>query len=100
MEAFIARHKPCNFHARVDAELLNQGGPAQWRTASGELIPGHPWQAWTTPLVTCSACGRALIAQRLQARTVESVRCDARCTSAKGHSCDCSCGGANHGQAA
>lgn len=23
--------------------------------------------------------------------------CDSRCTSAKGHTCDCSCGGANHG---
>jgi hypothetical protein len=25
--------------------------------------------------------------------------CDARCTSARGHSCECSCGGANHGKA-
>jgi hypothetical protein len=24
-------------------------------------------------------------------------KCDARCRSAKGHSCECSCGGKNHG---
>ncbi len=33
----------------------------------------------------------------LAARFVESVACDARCTSARGPKCDCSCGGANHG---
>lgn len=25
-------------------------------------------------------------------------KCDARCRHAKGHSCECSCGGANHGR--
>lgn len=25
-------------------------------------------------------------------------KCDARCQHAKGHSCECSCGGANHGK--
>jgi hypothetical protein len=29
---------------------------------------------------------------------VETVRCDARCQNARGASCDCSCGGANHGR--
>ena len=24
-------------------------------------------------------------------------KCDARCTGAKGHNCECQCGGANHG---
>lgn len=27
-------------------------------------------------------------------------KCDARCLNAKGHSCECSCGGANHGKGA
>jgi hypothetical protein len=26
--------------------------------------------------------------------------CDARCTNARGHNCECSCGGKNHGMAA
>lgn len=25
-------------------------------------------------------------------------KCDARCMNAKGHNCECSCGGANHGK--
>jgi hypothetical protein len=39
-------------------------------------------------------------------RTIEYKRnpslhkCDARCQHAKGHSCECSCGGKNHGKAA
>jgi hypothetical protein len=27
-------------------------------------------------------------------------KCDARCQSAKGHDCECQCGGKNHGEAA
>jgi hypothetical protein len=38
----------------------------------------------------------------LQFRAIEGVvtecPCDARCTGAKGHTCECSCGGANHGR--
>lgn len=33
----------------------------------------------------------------LNGRTVEAIKCDARCTGATGPKCDCSCGGANHG---
>jgi hypothetical protein len=32
-------------------------------------------------------------------RYSENRKCDARCTNATGPSCDCSCGGANHGAA-
>lgn len=30
--------------------------------------------------------------------TVTEEPCDARCTNAKGHLCECSCGGKNHGK--
>lgn len=42
---------------------------------------------------------RALYLQfdRVKGFTVPSVPCDARCTGARGHNCECSCGGANHG---
>jgi len=33
----------------------------------------------------------------LRGRTVETIKCDARCMNATGANCDCSCGGANHG---
>lgn len=40
--------------------------------------------------------------RRLAIRKIQAVRndtkCDARCTSAKGFQCECSCGGENHGK--
>jgi hypothetical protein len=35
--------------------------------------------------------------QLLRGRVVATITCDARCTTARGPKCDCSCGGANHG---
>jgi len=35
----------------------------------------------------------------IEAHKHETVKCDSRCTHAKGHTCDCSCGGENHGMA-
>lgn len=34
---------------------------------------------------------------RVQGRYVAEIKCDGRCMGAKGHNCECSCGGANHG---
>lgn len=48
----------------------------------------------------CRNCGKAMDYGILQGHLRPEVKCDARCTSARGHSCDCSCGGANHGVAA
>jgi hypothetical protein len=44
----------------------------------------------------CPTCNRAMEYGTLEARLVPEHKCDARCTSARGHSCECSCGGANH----
>lgn len=51
------------------------------------------------PEVYCVAHGRRvgwLTANEIKG-TVTDCPCDGRCTSARGHSCECSCGGANHG---
>ena len=45
----------------------------------------------------CADCGRAMDWGYLQAYTVPEVKCDARCTNARGFKCDCSCGGEHHG---
>jgi hypothetical protein len=46
----------------------------------------------------CPRCG----AHHWNAKRVEGfvtdTKCDARCQGAKGHMCECSCGGKNHGQ--
>lgn len=54
------------------------------------------------PAAICSHCdGRLSYMGRVQrARLVvteDVCKCDGRCTFARGPSCDCSCGGANHG---
>lgn len=45
----------------------------------------------------CREHRRYVIWERIEGKVSEHV-CDARCTSAKGHNCECSCGGANHGK--
>lgn len=42
-------------------------------------------------------CGSVGIAKGLQVIVREEKTCGGRCTSAFGPSCDCSCGGKNHG---
>jgi hypothetical protein len=37
---------------------------------------------------------------KLKAIVNVAHKCDARCTSARGHNCECACGGAMHGVAA
>jgi hypothetical protein len=44
------------------------------------------------------ACGRQFGFASVVGRTTDH-ECDARCMSATGHLCECSCGGANHGAA-
>ena len=46
----------------------------------------------------CPNCGRGMTWGFLQGFKVDTVLCDARCTSARGFRCDCSCGGENHGK--
>lgn len=46
----------------------------------------------------CPNCHRQMKWGWLDAHKVDDVPCDARCTGARGHSCECSCGGENHGK--
>jgi len=48
---------------------------------------------------TC-ACGGTYRQRAIKATYRRDVPCDSRCTGAKGHVCECSCSGANHGTAA
>jgi hypothetical protein len=42
-------------------------------------------------------CGRRVLLCQVEGRVSDTVLCDERCTSARGHKCECSCGGLNHG---
>lgn len=58
-----------------------------WRDESGRIF------------CRCDACGGAFYMSRVIGRYVSHVKCDARCESAIGHTCECACGGKNHGAA-
>lgn len=45
----------------------------------------------------CPACNKDLYAEVIKA-TVTAAKCGAKCLHSKGPTCDCSCGGANHGR--
>lgn len=47
--------------------------------------------------VACRGCGKAKYAKRVIGKLKPDHKCDARCLSATGHSCECACGGKNHG---
>ena len=53
------------------------------------------------PRLKCSACGVGRMTGRAIEGTLNpAVKCGAKCTHAKGHVCECECGGANHGKGA
>ena len=47
--------------------------------------------------VTCPSCGKVNVLRQVFGSVKLSKKCDARCTNARGHDCECSCGGENHG---
>ena len=74
---WIARCPKCKAHARIEAGT---------RTA-----------IWNKrPAVACT-CGASMSAKPLDGRVSEAHKCGARCLASKGHVCECSCGGKNHG---
>jgi hypothetical protein len=62
------------------------------------LTAGTTVEMWNSkPLVRC--CGSQMTCKRLKG-SVSDHECGSRCLSSKGHVCECSCGGVNHGSAA
>ena len=48
-------------------------------------------------IYTCQGCGAAKIAKPVLGKFVAGKTCNALCLASAGHSCECSCGGKNHG---
>jgi hypothetical protein len=59
-------------------------------TPAGQIVRHTQW-------VNCANCNRRVKLVGVKGTYNPDHPCDARCTSAKGHVCTCSCGGANHG---
>jgi hypothetical protein len=48
-------------------------------------------------LSVCPFCGGMVKAKKIEGFVNPEHKCDSRCTGAKGGTCECSCGGENHG---
>jgi hypothetical protein len=60
--------------------------------SSTETCNGRPW-SWGS--VEC--CGKAVTMKAVKGVRNDEIECGAKCRSSKGHVCECSCGGKNHG---
>jgi hypothetical protein len=93
MQTVIYNCKKCKVGKRVDYQDNQTRGI--WITACGG---GKPTEyGGDTVNGLCHKCGRMMVYGVLKGIKNESVPCDGRCTGARGHNCECSCGGANHG---
>jgi hypothetical protein len=102
MAAFIGRcrAKGCRSAVRAEAGVENVRSAAsaiRFEERAAGIAAGEAVVFGNNGVV--ARCGEHGIYQlkALQGRVVEERSCDARCMGATGASCDCSCGGANHG---
>lgn len=106
MATYIYSCKSCKKGRRVEYPFTS-GGRDFRRNESGAAVPAGIWVSACgggKPTVYGGdlengfcACGKAMASEPLKARLVPGHKCDSRCTGARRGSCDCSCGGANHG---
>lgn len=93
------RSDPPNYRFPQQAQLSMGSG----RYFDGGLSPAYVVDGEHTPyvngalLVFCRGCGLAGGATRVSGTYNPNIKCNAKCTHAKGFSCECSCGGRNHG---
>lgn len=107
MAAVIYNCKRCKVGRRVEYPLHDKYGSYRLSAEGRRIDPGIYVQACGGGKPTvyggdvevglCPTCHRAMKYGKLEAHVNQSVKCDARCTGARGHNCECSCGGANHG---
>jgi len=111
MAAVIYNCKRCKTGKRVEYPLGNarigwvrtdaQGNPQPAGVYVRAIGGGRPTvYGGDVEMGICSGCDRMMDFGVLKAFLRPEHKCDARCTSARGHNCECSCGGANHGVAA
>ncbi len=82
--------------ASFDGTLIRDVTTGGWREnytgADGHLLAFDNGQ-----IKLWCACGSVVRASPVRGIVNRKVKCDARCTEAKGHSCECACGGKYHG---
>jgi hypothetical protein len=87
--------KPCKCGVRTSALMLRGAG-------TNQLLPESPvfYSGRTGGLsVECRGCGIERAAKMVKGVFSAKHVCAAKCMSSTGFSCECSCGGKNHGAA-
>lgn len=92
-QTVIYRCKTCRVARRVEYTPMQQPRGV-WISATGG---GGPTVYGGDVANGVCSCGRMMDYGVLVARLRPEIVCDRRRTSALGSSCDCSCGGVNHG---
>lgn len=97
--AEIAERRPAKRHA-VTGKLLVSSA-RRWRIVTGPhagvVTPlDTPWNGKWQIGLGCHKCG-ATMAFDAVAGTVTEKPCGSRCMASKGPTCECACGGRNHG---
>ena len=88
---------------RADARGRGPDGKPRWV----DMTTGQPydkerpgWYNGVAPWAQCPEHGKLYRLQLVKGSYREDIKCTSRCWNATGPSCDCSCGGANHGAGA
>lgn len=108
---YIYNCKHCKKGKRVEYPLEPARGYFYRLADSGERIPAGVWiqscgggrppvYGGDVEMGICTSCRKMMTFGALKAVYSPEHKCDARCTSARGHNCECACGGKNHGVAA
>jgi hypothetical protein len=94
---WIAKCSACKTasHAESTGQAFRLGkGETRWGMVSGPVYTHHMGSI----VIDCRACGKPRIASQIRGRFSAKHECGARCMASTGPSCECSCGGKNHGR--
>lgn len=108
MATVIYNCKRCKLGKRVDYPLGAAKTGYSRIDSNGKAVPACVWiqscgggkpttYGGDTEMGICATCNKMMDFGQLKGYLRPEHKCDARCTSARGHNCECSCGGENHG---
>ena len=95
---YITKCKGCGIPT---SELVTAETYRAAQLADGSKVFQHPAGRFRYvngfACVSCRGCEKWLTAKRVQGKFSAVHKCDAKCMNSRGHVCECSCGGQNHG---
>lgn len=115
MTAFIGKCRTCKKHSQFTAEIAEKvaatyhqatgraltGPKRAWRIVTGPSAARvtrmeSPWNGKWTIAAPCHKCSAEMSFSAVSGEVTEKP-CGARCMASTGPTCECACGGKNHG---